>query len=218
MKVQTIKTQLVEKIALTERIAGKKESLPVLSCVLLEAGKDVIARATNLEAGIEVHIPAEVTESGVVAVPVSIFSQTIRSIGSDKITLNTEGMNLGIISRGTHTLIKAVPHTEFPSLPEISSHETITLPREQLLNGLQSTLYAASSSMIRPELGSVLVSIGDDKIICAATDSFRLAEKVIVKHLIAAGILQNGTVEEMMEAQMGSVFMPHGLGHLVKYI
>ena len=39
--------------------------------------------------------------------------------------------------------------------------------------------YAASPSMIRPELGSVYVSVGGKSIVCVATDSFRLAEKVI---------------------------------------
>lgn len=46
-------------------------------------------------------------------------------------------------------------------------------------------------------------------------DMHRLAERVIVTHLLKAGILHNGTVDEMMAAHIGSVFMPHGLGHLL---
>lgn len=43
----------------------------------------------------------------------------------------------------------------------------------------------------------------------------RLAERVIVTHLIEMKVLYNGTVDEMMNAHMGSVFMPHGLGHFI---
>lgn len=43
----------------------------------------------------------------------------------------------------------------------------------------------------------------------------KLAERVILTHLLAAGILHNGTVEDMEAAFIGSVFMPHGLGHML---
>lgn len=46
-------------------------------------------------------------------------------------------------------------------------------------------------------------------------DCHRAAFHEIVRALLAIGILQNGTVEEMVEAHLGAVFMPHGLGHLI---
>lgn len=53
------------------------------------------------------------------------------------------------------------------------------MSREYLLHGIQSVVYAASPSMIRPELGSVYISIEGGGMTCVATDSFRLAEKKI---------------------------------------
>jgi len=46
-------------------------------------------------------------------------------------------------------------------------------------------------------------------------DMHRLAERVLIQHLIKIGILHNGTEEEMVAAHMGAVFQPHGLGHLL---
>lgn len=43
----------------------------------------------------------------------------------------------------------------------------------------------------------------------------RLAERCIIEDLIKGGLLHNGTADEMMAAHMGSVFFPHGLGHLL---
>lgn len=179
MKLSTTKNQILNAVILAERIAGKKESLPVLSCILIDTAKEISLRATNLEAAIEIHIGGDVEEKGVIAVPAGIFSQTLRSIGSEKLSLKNEEGNLLVESKGTRTLIKSIPHTEFPALPETNGKGGVTLPREKFLNALQSVVYAASPSMIRPELGSVYVSVRSDSVTCVATDSFRLAEKKI---------------------------------------
>ncbi|XP_011270716.1 hypothetical protein CAOG_09028, partial [Capsaspora owczarzaki ATCC 30864] len=44
------------------------------------------------------------------------------------------------------------------------------------------------------------------------TDMHLLAERTILEQLKAGGLLQ-GSVDEMIEACLGYVFMPHGLGH-----
>jgi len=182
MKLTTIKEKILGAVQLSERITGKKESLPVLSCVLLDAsaGKgEMIVRATNLEAGIEVHIPCDIEDRGIIAVSASVLSQTLRSISGEKIALKTEEGNLVVESRGTKTLIKAVPHEEFPALGAGSDTKGMSVSREELMRGIQSVSYSASPSMIRPELGSVYISIRPGAIMCVATDSFRLAEKTI---------------------------------------
>ncbi|MCR4281265.1 MAG: DNA polymerase III subunit beta [Candidatus Kaiserbacteria bacterium] len=180
MKVIIKKEKILSSVIISERITGKKESLPILSCVLLDSNKDLSIKATNLEAGIEIKIPCEVGEKGIVAVPASIFSQTLRSINNDKITISTDGGNLLVEARGTRTLIKAVPHDEFPVLSRNEDKKKgFLIPRESLLKGIQAVSYAASVSMIRPELGSVYISIKKDGMVCAATDSFRLAEKKV---------------------------------------
>jgi len=45
-------------------------------------------------------------------------------------------------------------------------------------------------------------------------DMHRLSERVILEDLKAGGLLQ-GSVDDMMKAHLGAVFMPHGLGHLM---
>lgn len=208
MKIGTTKEKLTRAVQLAERITGKKETLPVLSCVLIDArGHELLIRATNLEAGIEASCPAEVSEEGVVAVPASILSQTIRTIQGDKVTLHTEDSNLIMESRGSKTLIKAVPHDEFPVLPAQSEGSGIVISRERLLEGLQSVLYAASASMIRPELGSVLVSISGEGLVCAATDSFRLAEKRVTA-------VRSEVSQDLLVPLKHAVELVHVLEHL----
>lgn len=180
MKVLCTQEKLLEATQMVERLVGKKESLPVLSCVLVEARKSsLLLRATNLETGVEVKIPAEVKEEGVVAIPVSVFSQTLRSLRALKVELSVDSdKNLTIHSNNGTTTIKTISPEEFPTLPkgEGTAHE---IAKKALIDSLQSVSYAASQSMIRPELASILLSYKDGQLICAATDSFRLAEKTV---------------------------------------
>jgi DNA polymerase III subunit beta len=179
MKIGTTKEKILNAVLIAERVVGKKESLPILSCILIDAQKELVIRATNLEAGVEINVPADVQEKGTIAVPATILSQTIRSINGDTVTLTSEEGNLLIESRGSKTLIKAVPQAEFPVLPTTTSKKGITLNRERITRGLQAVSYAASPSMIRPDLGSIYMTIKDGALTTVATDSFRLAEKTI---------------------------------------
>lgn len=42
----------------------------------------------------------------------------------------------------------------------------------------------------------------------------RLADQVHLEELVKIGILK-GSVDDMLKVHLGSVFMPHGLGHLL---
>ena len=45
-------------------------------------------------------------------------------------------------------------------------------------------------------------------------DMHMLAERTILTHLVRMGVL-TGTISELEEARVSSLFMPHGLGHLL---
>jgi Xaa-Pro dipeptidase len=49
------------------------------------------------------------------------------------------------------------------------------------------------------------------------TDMHRLSERVILTELTKRGFLQ-GSVDDMVQANLASYFMPHGLGHLMGYV
>ncbi len=178
MLFSTTKEKILDGVLIAERVTGKRDTHPVLSCILIEVGKDIFLRATNLEAGVEIKIPGEAEEKGAVAVSASVLSQTLRSIPGDTLKLRIEDGNLLIEAKGSKTLIKAVPHDEFPAIP-LGGESGTKISREKLMRGIQAVSYAASPSMIRPELGSVFISLAEGKLICVATDSFRLAEKIV---------------------------------------
>lgn len=180
MKIICLKNYLKEAISLAERITGKNLNLPILGNVLMfTENKNLKLRATNLEIGIEINIPAKIEKSGKVAVPAAIIYNFLSSFSSDEnITLESTNDNLSISTSNTSILIKGQPTNDFPTLPTIKGKNSVSIKIHDFINGLKSVWYAASLSNIKPEIASVYI-LSDKKtpFTFVATDSFRLAER-----------------------------------------
>ncbi len=181
MKIECLKEKISSALNYAEKIAGKNLTLPVLSCIFLEAKNNSLTiKATNLDLGIEIHLPIKVEKEGSVAVPGQILSQFINNLQGDKnIKLEVLEENLFISSTMGSTTIKAMPSDDFPTIPVVPNDKSFEIVAKDFVNGLKSVWYSSSVSGIKPELSSILIASDEDCLIFAATDSFRLAEKKI---------------------------------------
>jgi DNA polymerase-3 subunit beta len=181
MKIECLKEKLSVALLYAERITGKNLTLPVLSCILLEAKDNSLTiRSTNLDLGIEIHVPVKVEKEGSVAVPGQTISQFINNLQGDKnIKLEVVDGNLAISSAMGSTTIKSMPSEDFPTIPVVPEEKSFEIESEDFVRGLKSVWYSSSVSGIKPELSSILIASEEDGLVFAATDSFRLAEKRI---------------------------------------
>ena len=181
MNIECVKDKLVYAITKAEKITGKNITLPVLSCVLLEAkDSNLIIKSTNLDIGIEISLPVKVNKPGRVAVSGSILANFISNLQNDKnITLEEISGNLRISTKHNQSIIKSFGVEDFPNIPKISEKKAFTFNVPNLIKGLKSVVYSSSVSTIRPVLSSILLVSEEDNVLFVATDSFRLAEKRI---------------------------------------
>lgn len=183
MIIECSQDKLKRAVNATEKIAGKHMTLPVLSCLLLDASeKNVLTiRSTNIDLGIEVSIPAKIDEQGVFAVPAQILNSFVGGLVEEEkgIRLVTDQNNLKVITSRSSGIIKTIPADDFPSIPRISSDNSFMINGSDFAKGLKSVWYSSSISSIKPELSSVCVYCEGDFVVFVATDSFRLAEKRI---------------------------------------
>lgn len=177
MQFECLLENLIKSVSISEKIVGKKESLPILSCIVLDVGKSIKLKSTNLETALEINLQGVVKEKGVIAVPASIFLQTLNSTKGDKIILEEDEGNLIIKSKGGETTIKSISHDEFPKFSRPTSKDVYKIKKDVFINGIQNVSYASSNSMIRPELASIYITYKDGQLVFVSTDSFRLAEK-----------------------------------------
>lgn len=181
MKIECLKNKLEIIVSKAEKIVSKNQNLPILSCLLIVAKEKTISiKATNLDLGVELNIPAKVIKEGVVAIPANIFSNYLNSIKDDKpITLELVNDNLKITTDKSSTTIKTLPYEDFPFIPRIEPESAFSIKIKDFLNGIKSVYFSASTSSIKPELGSIYINNEGDSLVFVATDSFRLSEKKI---------------------------------------
>ncbi|HUD03999.1 MAG TPA: DNA polymerase III subunit beta, partial [Candidatus Paceibacterota bacterium] len=180
MKFECVKDRFVDVLGKIERITSKNQTLPVLSCVYLEAKENnVVLKSTNLECGLEISVPAKVISPGSLAIPASVLLSFVNSIKDKNITFEAKDGNLSIVTKHHTGTIKSLPHDDFPLIPKIDLKNTIAISITSILKGLKSVWYSASTSTIKPELSSVYVYKSDNDLVFVSTDSFRLAEKKI---------------------------------------
>lgn len=178
--------ELLKKYTLlADRITGKNLSLPVLGSILLVAdNKKLTIRATNLEVGVEFHIPAVVKTEGSIAFPGSLLSNILSGIADEhEIHLSVKGTHGKISTKTKNITIKGFPSDDFPTIPITDTGDRFIISPIKFIQGVKAVVGSAAVSDIKPEIASVYIHYGNGDLVFTATDSFRLSEKKI-KHQI----------------------------------
>lgn len=181
MKLECVKLNLKDALLTAERFTAKQATLPVLRYVLLIANNTSLRlRATNLDLGFEIELPAKVESEGVLAIPGDTLGAFLNNLPDERnVTLEQIGDHLTITGEKYSTLIKGFGYEDFPTLPFLEKGTHVTLPVKTLISAFKATQYAAAVTDIKPEFASVLFTIENNILYFVATDSSRLAEKKV---------------------------------------
>lgn len=191
MKFETTLEEFRDAVALCARFTERRPNLPVLASVLVVAeGSRLTMRATNLECGVEVVVPAKVSAPGTVAVPGAVLLGFLQNARGKSVSAGQNSEVLKVESERASASIKTVPHEDFPILPRVSAERSFSIKAAELAKAIRSVAHCASVSAVKPELQSVMMAGDSGKLTTAATDSFRLAEKTVP--------LKAGSVPQML--------------------
>lgn len=181
MRIECVKEKIRNAVNIAEKVTGKNLTLPILNSLLFVAKENTLRiRATNLDLGIEILIPAKVEEEGVAAIPGNVLNNLLSNIYDKTVSLELKNNNLLVTTKNVRTIIKSFPYEDFPTLPLIKNKSPFAIDAYKFVTGLKSVSYSASLSDIKPEISSVYMYGDADNLTLVATDSFRLAEKKII--------------------------------------
>jgi len=181
LKVIVLRSKLLEGIGFVERsVGGAGASLPILSHVLLKAeGGALVLTTTNLETVMEYSLGCKVLSSGSFAVPFSVFRDIVRNLNSERISLTQGDAALEVVTDNYEASLKGQSADDFPLVPSIQNTTASITFRAAIFRDILSSVAGATQySDIRPEISGVYVALKDGRLHFAATDSFRLAERV----------------------------------------
>jgi DNA polymerase-3 subunit beta len=182
MKLQVTQENLAKALNNVARIAmSSRNPLPILNNVLLKTTKNRLSiSATNLEIAISEKIGSKVHAEGSITVPARLMQEYITSLPSGVLDLELEENKLHISTDQYRSTINGVIADEFPVVPEINKGLEWTIPAKEC-RGLNKVIFAASSDETRPVLTGVFLHTQNQYLFAAATDSYRLAEKKLIK-------------------------------------
>src|SRR5919106_534130 len=180
MKVRCMRDELAQKLGVVARAVSTRTAVQVLLGVMLrtEGGRLHLA-ATDMELSLRASLDADVDGEGAIVVPGRVLVDIVRLLPTGEVSLEhraEEGVVRVESGRSSYRL-----HTysveDFPRLPELDTLQTFTVQREPLLDTIARVSRSASRDESRPVLTGILVRFEGDKLVMAATDSYRLAVK-----------------------------------------
>jgi DNA polymerase-3 subunit beta len=182
MKLVVTQENLSKALQVVGRVASGKTPLPILSNILFRTdGNRLLLAATNLEIAISQHIGGKIEQEGAITVPARLMSEFISNLPKGNVTLEADGTKLNISSGTYKSTIHGMAPDEFPALPDIAAQETLTIPVAIIKRAIQQTVLVASNDDTRPVLTGVYCHAHEGSLYFAATDGYRLAERLITK-------------------------------------
>lgn len=194
MKLSVEKKDLIHIVARAQNIVEKRNTMPILVNVLLEAqGNSLRAYATDLEVSLTDEVSAQVKMPGKVAVNAKSLFEIIKELPDGPIELERKENNWLKITqnRAVFNMVGISPE-EYPVFPTFSTQEFVSLDSDVLAEMIEKTIYSVSTDETRYHLNGVYLEVRPTEDSATyrmvATDGHRLS---LVDRKIPAGG-QNG--------------------------
>ena len=181
MKFSTSKNELQVALQKLSKATPLRSTLPVLSCVLINATNDETTLiSTDLELTINIKLSVSIEEEGSAAVPLKqLYDITNEFPDGTRITIFVDNKNRIEINTasGSYDLM-GKQKEEFPNTPKTDEIKKIKMSGKVLKNVINSTLFAVSKDDLKPSLTGVLFRFGSSGLTVVATDGHRLVKVV----------------------------------------
>ncbi|PYQ80352.1 MAG: DNA polymerase III subunit beta [Acidobacteria bacterium] len=177
MELVVRKNDLLRELQLFQGIVERKNTIPILANVLMEAnGDEVRFLATDLEVGLRSKCNASVAKSGSLTLPAKKFYEIIKALPETDIRIAEDKGGVKVAADRFDSRMQTLPREDFPTLPESGAGApSATLPRSALKEMVAKTHFAITGEDTRYFLNGALFVLRPDSMSLVATDGHRLA-------------------------------------------
>jgi len=176
MELVVRKTDLLRELQLFQGIVERKNTIPILANVLLEAnGAEVKMLATDLEVGLRSRCTATVSKGGSLTLPAKKLYEIIKALPETDVRIEEDKVGVKVAADRFDSRMQTLPREDFPTLPEAPGSVSATLPREALRRMIEKTQFAITGEDTRYFLNGALFILRNDSMALVSTDGHRLA-------------------------------------------
>jgi DNA polymerase III subunit beta len=189
VKFRCERDTLADAVATAQRaVASRTGAMPVLSGLRVTLSPGALELVgTDLELTIRVRVPADTDGEGSAVVPARLFSEIVRQLDGDTVSVELADDDAKIEAARFATTLRTLSATEFPRLPE-PGEGGVRVEAAAFAEALRQVVPGASRDDARPILTGVLLTASPGGLRLVATDSYRLA----LRDLQGVSMLEEG--------------------------
>ena len=177
MKLSAERDVLVKPLQAVIGVVERRQTMPILSNVLLVArGGELSITATDLEVELVAHAEVDVETGGEITVAGRKLLDICKALPDGAaVSVSLSGEKLMVRSGRSKFSLATLPAAEFPTVEDIKSEQTITVPQNVLAGLIEKTHFSMAQQDVRYYLNGMLLETGGKYLRAVATDGHRLA-------------------------------------------
>ena len=185
---------LADAVLKVIKATATKTTNPVLEGIKLVAEDECLRlSATDLELMIETTIKADVKLEGTAVVPGKFFSEYVRKLTNEQITLETcENNQLKLSYTDSEGFMQCLNAEEFPNIQKISNDEYFEIDKKEFVDAINKTIFSVSLDDSRPLFKGCYFEVSNDTLTVVALDGYRMS--VVKKEIAHATSVTNFVV------------------------
>src|SRR5215218_11298206 len=142
MELVVRKTDLLRELQLFQGIVERKNTIPILANVLMEATDgEVKMLATDLEVGLRSRCDATVTKRGVLTLPAKKLYEIVKALPETDVRIEADKNGVKVAADRFDSRMQTLPREDFPSLPEATGTPSAMLPRNAVKEMVAKTQF-----------------------------------------------------------------------------
>ena len=177
MKLVFTKSNLNKAVGIVMKAVPTRTTMNILECILIDATTNEIKFTGNdMELGIETIVEGEIIEKGKVAIDAKLFSEIVRKLPDNDITLSTDSNNNALITcEKSKFNIAGKSGDDFSYLPAIIKDKMITLSQFQLKDVINQTIFSIAINDNNKMMTGELFEISEGTLKVVGLDGHRIA-------------------------------------------
>ena len=176
MELVVKKNDLLRELQLFQGIVERKNTIPILANVLMEAkGNEIRMLATDLEVGLRSRCDAVVEKGGTLTLPAKKLYEIVKALPDTDVRITEDKNGVKVAADRFESRMQTLPKEDFPAVPEASGTFSATLPRAAIREMVAKTQFAITGEDTRYFLNGALFILQPGSMSLVATDGHRLA-------------------------------------------
>ena len=181
MKLICSKANLLKGVNIVSKAVPTRTTMGILECILIDASTNEIKlMANDMELGIETKIEGEIVERGVIALDAKIFSEMVRKLPDNDVTVETDSSFKTVIScEKSKFNIIGKSGDDFSYIPYIERNDSIVISQFTLKEVIRQTIFSISDNDNNKIMTGELFEINDNQLKVVSLDGHRISIRTI---------------------------------------